>query len=251
MHWVIQKSIFKSVNYQLLVGALDRVKIDYSVVSIPRNTYDLEPEIDINSRVYVCGAIKLKQIAEQRGWSPGSFLNENFRVDLWSRYLDDLMLNDIFMISKLSDVDAYQANKFFIRPLVDNKAFNGTVMDIETLQAWKNDPQKKYLMDLDVALSPVKNILYEYRLFVVKHKIITASQYMRATKPELSSFVSSTAIDFVNKVIERWTPSESFVIDIALTTQGYRVIEFNNINSSGFYACEVEKYVKAVQDNYG
>ena len=31
--------------------------------------------------MYVCGAVKLKRIAEERNWSPGSFLNDDFTFD--------------------------------------------------------------------------------------------------------------------------------------------------------------------------
>lgn len=51
-------------------------------------------------------------------------------------------------------------------------------------------------------------------------------------------------------IIARWVPIESFVLDIALTADGLKVIEFNNINSSGFYVSNVPKYVQAIQEQY-
>jgi hypothetical protein len=38
----------------------------------------------------------------------------------------------------------------------------------------------------------------------------------------------------------------TFAIDIAVTPDGYKVIELNSLNSSGFYACDMGKYVNAV-----
>ena len=50
--------------------------------------------------------------------------------------------------------------------------------------------------------------------------------------------------------MERWTPAESCVMDIGVTEQGWKVIEFNNMNSSGFYASDVAKYVEAIETQY-
>jgi len=59
MHWIIQKSIFKPVNYNLLTDALDSLGISYTPVYIPNGTYDLQPEILDKKNVYVCGAIMM------------------------------------------------------------------------------------------------------------------------------------------------------------------------------------------------
>jgi len=93
MRWVIQKNLFKPENYRLLVKALGRLEVGYSSVFIPNGTLDLEPDVNHEGRVYICGAIKLKKIAQERGWSPGSFLNDNFSFDVWVKHLGQTLLN--------------------------------------------------------------------------------------------------------------------------------------------------------------
>jgi hypothetical protein len=251
MHWVIQKSLFKPENYRLLTKALNRLQIKYSSVSIPNGTLDLEPEINPEGKVYICGAIKLKKIAEQRDWSPGSFLNDDFRFDKWISELGDTLLNNDVVHGKFGNIPVDHMTKFFIRPLEDNKAFDGMVLDAEMMTVWRNDPTKSSLTNLDVIVSPVKEIYREYRMFVVKNKVVTGSVYKISGKPHVSEDVEQDVIDYVNDVINTWVPSESVVIDVCLTSEGYKVIEFNNINSSGFYASNVQKYVEGIQKAYG
>ena len=71
-----------------------------------------------------------------------------------------------------------------------------------------------------------------------------------AEKPLLSSEIPKYVINYVQTIIDKWLPSPSVVIDIALTDKGLKIIEFNNINSSGFYAIDVAKYVCAIEQAY-
>ena len=95
-------------------------------------------------------------------------------------------------------------------------------------------------------VSPVKPIYREYRLFIVKHKVVTGSVYRIGGRAEISPDVEAYVLDYARTVMQRWMPAESCVMDLALTEHGLKVIEFNNINSSGFYACDVPKYVDAI-----
>ncbi len=251
MHWVIQKNLFKPENYRLLIDALNSQEIKHTSVFIPNGTLDLEPEVNIQGNVYICGAIKLKKIAQKKGWFPGSFLTSDFSLDRWIAELGNELLNNDVKYGKFEDVEVEHLDRFFIRPLKDNKAFDGMVIDGEMMRLWRKDPQKKYLAGLDVAVSPVQDIYREYRIFVVKNKVVTGSVYKIANKPQVSRDIEKSVIDYVDCIISRWIPSESFVIDVCLTENGYKVIEFNNINSSGFYSCDVTKYVEAIQRAYG
>jgi hypothetical protein len=102
-----------------------------------------------------------------------------------------------------------------------------------------------------VIVSPVKAIYREYRLFVVNRKVVTGSVYRVGGRAEISADVEEYVLEYARKVIDRWIPAESCVIDIGLTEHGLQIIEFNNINSSGFYASDVAKYVDSIQSQYG
>jgi hypothetical protein len=248
MHWIIQQSIFKPGNYDLLVSALENLGIDYTSVAIKNG--EMFPDVDIQGKVYICGAIKLTKIAADRHWSAGSFLNAEFNFDLWRKKLGTEMLNFDVVKGTLADVDIGALASFFIRSLEDNKAFDGMVMDREMLADWRRDPSKIHLSTLEVIVSPIKKIYREYRLFVVNKQVVTGSVYKIGGRPEISSVIDADVIDYAINIIGKWTPADSFVIDISLGEDGLKVIEFNNINSSGFYASNVAKYVEAIQTAY-
>ncbi|WP_166897759.1 ATP-grasp domain-containing protein [Massilia sp. CCM 8734] len=251
MHWIIQQSIFKPGNYQLLVDALDMLGIARTSVAIPNGTVEMVPDANPAGKVYVCGAIKLANIARDKGWTPGSFLNDNFRFDLWLEQLGSELLNHDIACGTLADVPTGRMETFFIRPSEDNKAFDGMLMDTEMLADWRRDPARARLHKMQVIVSPVKAIYREYRLFIVKRKVVAASVYRIGGRAELSPTVEDDVLDYARAIIERWTPAESFVMDVGLTQDGLKVIEFNNINSSGFYAINVPRYVDAMQTQYG
>ena len=66
MHWIIQKSIFKPINYQLLTKRLEHQNIPYVPVTIPPQTFKLISDISKLHNVYVCGAIKMAKIAGEK-----------------------------------------------------------------------------------------------------------------------------------------------------------------------------------------
>jgi hypothetical protein len=250
MHWVIQRNIFKPENYFALVESLDLFEIDHTSITIPGGTFSLIPEVNVGNNVYVCGALKLRKISQDRGWKPGSFLNENYSYEIWLEKLGHEMLNSDAIFGKFIDVQTSHLPKFFLRPLEDNKAFDGAVFDNEQFSIWKDDESKSHLRGVDAMVSSVKPIYREYRLFYVAKKYVTGSLYKMGGNPYVSADVEADVIEFADSIVTRWVPSESFVIDIALTPDGYKVIEFNNINSSGFYASDVRKYIQAIQSHY-
>ena len=226
--------------------------IAYTAVAIPNETYELvpDPDLAIGEKVYVCGAIKMAEIARRKGWTPGSFLNEQFAFDAWLNALGSELLNSSYTTGLLRDVVTPCDTRFFIRPAEDNKAFDGTVMDAEMLAGWRQDAVKRKLLNLPVIVSPVKEIYREYRLFVVKNEVVTGSVYKVGGRPQLSDDVEEYVLDYARSVIAKWVPAESCVVDVALTSAGLKIIEFNNINSSGFYASDIAKYVQAIQEGY-
>lgn len=249
MHWIIQRSIFKPNNYEALIAVLDRFGIDHTSVAIPNGTLDLVPDVIPAGKVYVCGALKLARISRERGWVPGSFLNDQFSVNIWLRELGAELLNAEFATGTLMDVATPQL-PFFIRPLEDNKAFDGMLMDAATLADWRQDPARASLHGMQVIVSPAQQIYREYRLFVVNREVVTGSLYKVAGRAETGHQVEEYVRDYVRTIVATWLPAESCVIDVGLTDKGLKVIEFNNINSSGFYASDLARYVDAIQTAY-
>lgn len=237
----------------LLTESLERLGLPYEVV----NTVDCEIttvnniEKLRNNGIIVCGGTKLSAYALHNRIIPGSFINHNFDYDSWSQAYGEFLLNYGAMVGKLREIQPYYS-KFFIRPSEDTKAFNGQVMDLEYFNDWRYDfLGSEYGFNFandNVVIAECKEIYAEYRFFVVDGEIISYSQYKSGGIVYASDSVEYNCISFAKDMIDMWQPSRAFVLDIALTANGYSVIEINNINSSGFYAANVPKIVDALDN---
>ena len=96
-------------------------------------------------------------------------------------------------------------------------------------------------------ISDVKTIYKEFRFFVIDSKLVAGSLYKLENRHCLDKNIEPDAHRFASKMIELWQPARAFVIDIALTEDGYKIVEVNCINSAGFYAADVSKIVNAMQ----
>ncbi len=253
--------MFNKEGYCALVDTLDKFQIPYIVVKVVPFSADLPPtipHIEPTNPIMVCGSITLAKIAKQRGWYPGSFMNENHDYRIWLKHYGDHLLNYDSKVCKFSEVDKHW-DTLFIRPCEDTKSFNGTVFDYNDFDEWRHrvinlgETYGSLTADTMVSYASPKNISKEFRFFVVDGKIVGQSQYgkryARALNQNYQALVDDGAIAFAQKMIDIWCPARGFVIDIAdLQNDEYKVIEINNLNSSGFYAIDLQKFVMAIEN---
>ena len=271
MYWVIQNNLFNEVGYTSLIEVMDRMELKYKVVRVVpfadkiidinfesedftgdiNNIPDIE--VDTDDNVCVLGATSLIRISKLKQWFPGAFLNENMNYNVWKLHWGDNLLNYESHVCEFKDVDKWY-DTFFIRPTKDSKSFNGSVYKWEDFVKWKEDVvnQSNSKLQLnentEVMVSPLKEIYSEVRYFIVDGKIVTASQYKLGKQVIHSTIISESNIEYAQKMIDIWCPDRAFVIDIADTSDGYKIVECNCINSAGFYDCDVSKIVNAIND---
>lgn len=258
MHWIIQENLYKEEAFTDLIQALDNYKCNYQVVKVIPFSHDLLPEPKVTGKVVVMGATTMIGIAGDRNWQPGAFYNSNFDYTVWIKHLGTELLNFEAEVCEFQNINP-KYNPFFIRPSEDRKVFSGQVIDQANFDLWLKStelaatsgyttltPQTK------VVVSPLKAIHAEWRFFVVDGKIITGSLYKRGdyVRP-LPLLYREDAELYAEKMVEKWQPDRAFVVDVALTDEGYKVIEYNCLNSSGFYKSNVGKIVNAIEEmNY-
>lgn len=272
MFWVIQNNLYNEYGYTRLMETINRFSIPHAVVKPVPVIHKLlpsdfdshsyygdindvpEPFIDESGNIMVCGAVTLSKIAKERGWEPGSFINDNFDFEHWRANYGTELLNHDSKVCTFENVSDYW-DTFFIRPCLDSKSFTGTVYDWNDFASWRDD-----VLSLDDELCPikrdtmvsycgVKNILREYRFFVVDGEIVTGSQYKIGNRVLYTSDIDQDIIDYAKRMVTIWQPARAFVIDVALVSGGdLKVIEINNINSAGFYASDVQKFILAIEE---
>jgi hypothetical protein len=269
MFWVVQENLYSEAGHEALQDALERGAIPHVFVKFVPFTHTLvpagtdlsayddildapEPAIDATGEVVVCGSTLLSVIAKERGWTPGSFINDDFHYSQWREHWGDNILNSIAEVGELASLDPPWA-KIFIRPCRDTKAFTGLVVRQGDFKAWRHDllsqgRDPEWLGSAtQVVASPFREILAEYRIFVVDGKIVAASMYKLGHRVVYDAYVPPFVMDFCRDMVGLWEISRGFVMDVAETPEGPKIIEINNLNSAGFYACNVGKIVEAVE----
>jgi len=203
----------------------------------------------------------MARIATERGWKPGSFHDEHtFDFEIQRVYWGNRMLNDdalVFQFQHIpSDTFGNSEDHFFVRPLHDTKSFTGKVVSRLEFDAWREEvlagkgSSSQYTVEPPtlVLVCPPKVIHWEYRVWIMDGKAVTASSYKAGGNLMVTRVVNEAALRVAEEAAAVWAPARAFVIDIAETPDGLKIIEVNNINSAGFYACNVGKLIEALED---
>ena len=180
------------------------------------------------------------------------------------RFLDDLRANESIRhrynlqlpLSQLLFLIPFDDDYFFVRPTKDSKVFSGQVYSKE---AWSDytkicnvhDTVNVITEEIQVLVSPVKNIQQEVRCWVVGGKVVTASGYKIGTRVVYTNYDDETFYtDFAQKMVDKYQPAEAFVLDVCLVNDELKVVEVNNINSAGFYECNITKLITALESHF-
>lgn len=266
MHWVIQDNIKRESGYDAFIEALKRQNCPYDLVKVVPFSHDLIPDVNPKNPVIAIGAYTMEQISKKKGWSPGVFTNDNFTYEVWSeKYKGNILNDDAVVVSFGDSIKLNFSEELFIRPCKDGKEFAGMITTWATFLSWahrvlalKEEYYKTITDKTMIMICPVKKIYSEYRFFVVCGKIITGSQYKigsrvaytectRKSSREIYDFASDVAHNSIVIGQKGWQPADAYVIDIAQTPDGPKVIEINCMNGSGFYACDMAKVVNEIE----
>jgi hypothetical protein len=208
----------------------------------------------------------------RRGYKASGFTYFNINTYLGSELYKDAWKRKI-NVEYLTKVDIFPS---FVKPLT-TKQFPGTVVekkeDLLTLAKINKIENPETTL---VYTSPViKNILYEYRIFVLDNECIGWSLYniddqrkdepynvsiRYPTKKLCDHVVQNYVADYMSKIKENHFPV-SYVQDMMVHLSddiedmgkgiGERVmhtsiVEFNGILSSGLYGAQIPRYIEAI-----
>ena len=173
------------------------------------------------------------------------------------------MLNDESIITTWGDISKLNKENsdlgIFIRPCNDGKLFSGEITTWKNLKQWIDKIEQMRIVfslgkseaipnDTKILIAPLQKIYKEYRFFVVDKKVITGSLYKEGTRVIARKCIDTDVINFAQKMVNIWQPIEAFVIDIARTPGGLKVVEINCLNASGFYACDMSLVIMALEE---
>lgn len=254
MHYVVQENLFKEYNYRNLLETLERFDFSYEVIKMVKGDFEAKSD---RKDVFCFGAVMMAIAARRKGWKYGSMLDDNHDIDIYSeKFGNHNMLNGEYYVAPFNlDIFTGFLNEFFVKPVKDNKAFTGKVFTKESWREFYNnfDNSRKIIKmtkeDI-VLVAPVKKIQQEVRCWVVGGKVVTASLYKRGKDVIYKNYDNETFYtDFAQKMVDKHQLAHAFVIDICLVDDELKIIEVNNINSAGFYDCNMNNLLSSI-DTY-
>jgi hypothetical protein len=260
MHWLIQTNLFREDGHERLLSALWRLGVPFMLVEVRPFTDALfvpgtDTEIELPAGpVWVMGSYKLVRISRGHGLLPGAFLgglDARSTRDLWGPSW--LQYGAIFEhLRELSPLPWPR----FVRPVYDSKSFAGRVFTPEEFAEFQSEACARTGEDdrvhggTEVIVSTPRVIYSETRCWVVNGEVVTSSLYKRLGRPHFEEGWPSEQVES----FARWRgrdrphPNPAYVLDIADTPEGPKVIETNCLNAAGFYAADMQKLVNAIEE---
>lgn len=254
MYYIVQENVFREENYDNLILALDKLKLDYEIVKVKPFLEDFEFTTK-RKDIFPFGSLKMSRLSKKYNWYPGSQMNDNHDFLVYKEHYKDNLLNYDSKIIKFGDKNFQQKEIFFARPTKDTKVFTGKVFDMYEWidfrdQQLTNGYSTILDEDTEIQISSVKNIQKEIRFWIVKGEIITASQYKLGSKVVLSDIIDQSAYDYCNEMIKIFQLNEAFVMDICLVNDEYKIVECGCINCAGFYKSDLQKLLISLENNF-
>lgn len=250
MFWIVQKEIHaRSLNLDL-IDVLKRLEIKYLEVEVSQNKIHPLPDgISEDEQVMINGSIMLSNIARKNHWFAGQLFNDNFNYNIWSEKYREHLLNKDAIVSKLSDAIPL-TGEFFVRPVLDNKSFNGQLFTKDKFLKF----QENWLKDnnganpnIEVLVSEKKKIGQEHRHYIVDGKVISSSRYKFDGTPNFKGGCDDRILDMVENVIKEWQPSRLFVLDTYVHGDEIGIVELGFLPHAGIYDADLMKIVGHIE----
>jgi len=253
--WVLQHRAINATDLEQLTTAIagqgHRVET-LQVIPFTTDPVGALPQIDGPCITY--GSTSLLRLAHGQGWTPGGWDGDAFGADVMAAALGDDALNGAAVFCPFSQVAQHARAqgwaRAFVRPVAETKEIAGQVRDLDDLEAWVAQlTQAEYFDAADnmFVVAPALELGREWRLFMVDGAVVTATQYANARQPDRAAGAPDAVQAFGRRIARDHAPAPCFVVDIAETTGGgLKAVEFNSINSSGLYRCDVAALVAAL-----
>jgi ATP-grasp domain, R2K clade family 3 len=252
MHWILQDKFDREPGIEEVVHVLERAGIPFSEHKVFHFIDKIEPDISPSGKVIVFGSYAMRHVAKRKGWKPGCFDIGDLTMRECLTHWQAHMLNSDAVFCPFGSAQP-TIDPFFIRPCADSKYFTGVVMSRRDLAEWQekiiglgDDEGSGLRGNTEVLWCAPKAIQREYRLWIIRGTVATASQYRIGDRVMYSSVVDSDAILFGEEMAALWTPAEAFVLDVCLHQGQWKIVEINVLNAARLYAANVGKLVDAL-----
>ena len=268
--WLIQSSGFIQSNVMDIYNSLHKLGFnvkDFGMIYFTKEITNLENILIPNERYIIRGGTKfLTLINEVTCISECNNSLSKEQISNSSKYLEALR-NGIDYDIKKFDQEYYSKESLpllnaeakyltfkeasnlifnedkFIKPSRDLKAFNGGILEkgMSVKDFILNGPHQSYYDSEIIVINDIKKIYSEYRFFIIKGEIITGSRYKLGDNVSPNAYIPEKVLDCAKEYAKLYNPVDIFVMDIADTDTGFKIVEYNCWNASGIYHSNIDK----------
>lgn len=253
MFYVIQENVFREENYNKIFDVMKRLKLPYEILRFDKNG-DFNPLMNRRKDVFVFGSVRAARLACDKEWTPGSFYGKNHDFQIYKDYYKKNLLNYDSLLKDIADPIVWEPNEVkFIRPTKDSKVFNGKLYSKVKWEDTVQMVKEKYLgvmPPVTIQVSSPKKIYKEARVWIVDGRVVTSSYYKFGDNVAWTEDVEPEGLEFAQNMANLYKVAKAFVMDICLTPDGWKIVEINCVNCSGFYRGDLQKLVMALEDLY-
>lgn len=261
MKYLIQKNLINQGDLHQIVSALKKHNMEYELIEIIPFTDQIIAEPPLVGKSYFpYGSTSLTNISYRENFLGLHFDLETFNYEAALANRDDMLNDNVMTLTNAitflnEEIANGNANTdWFVRPSEDLKQFSGIVVTAREAHDWFFDMMScatsgsyKLEPSTKVVVSEPKKIYSEIRFFIVDGEIVEGSLYRLHGDLHRKRIPDSEISFYNNFVKDKWIPDDCCVMDLAETPYGFKVIEFNCINSSGFYDCNIDNIFSALK----
>lgn len=256
IHWLIERGVVGEDKIAAMTAQLDREGVGYDIFRVIPFSHDIAvpvPQLSGEEVVVCYGSTSAQGGCIARGWLPAVWTGpeiDETRVQsaLGARYLNA----DAFARTLRELTPEMLPDPAFIKPDGDSKLFSGHVTSRADFAQWRDRMLNSDQVEAGAAATAVlvaepKEFGCEWRFFIVDGQIASACCYRQYGEVMPERWVPDAASEFAQECIAAYDPLPAYALDITQVADGsFRVLEINTMNNSGFYACEPDKIVAAI-----
>lgn len=256
--WIIQNNLIKPKILQEFRDAFAKLDIDFEEVKAIPFSNELPKFTPSTVNIFYGSTTLMLNVYNNPNFRNGVFYDPKiFTIENYLNKWGDKMLNtggEVLSFMQFIEEKIDSKSEWFIRPNEDDKCFAGTTMTAEEIKKWYSK-----ILDIDnpnlnahtlIFVSEKKEIKKEWRNFIVNQKVIDSARYIKNGELNISTQdCPKEMIQFVEKCATEFSPHNIFVMDVADTPNGFKIIECNCFNGTGFYNHNIKKIVSAITEN--
>ena len=266
--WVIQTNVGPEDDITFYCDALKRRGNPYQKIMVAPFTdapaiegalkYLYKQGIKPNEPTIWLGGIGFLEALRKTGlWSKYIFTDsESFNLQRYNKEWGNRMLNSeesgIFTtLGNFLALPGPPDELVFIRPIKDLKEFPGAIVARINVRRWVGQIQGRgFSIDenCEIYVGKPFGISHEWRLFMVKGKVVTGSYYTSEKYGPEEYTPPQDVVDYAEECAKIYSPAPIFCLDICKTAGNLYIMEAGSYHSAGLYRSSAAKIVETISN---